>query len=176
MSGEFTSDQDLWQLAADFVAGGLALEEASRATRDATRVGKGQLRRRAARRALERGAAPGDGGLPDDELRVARAPLRGGPVGGALHVKKTGHPRDVVRTSSQALVTSGGQDSAVVAVGSSEHDAAIRAENATHGDLVMVPVKDAATNVTARVFLHYSMGAGLHALYSRRGRRLPVRG
>ena len=42
-------------------------------------------------------------------------------------------------------------------MGSSEHDAAIRAENATHGDLVMVPVKDAATNVTAKLLysLHY---------------------
>ena len=37
LSGEFTSDQDLWQLAADFVAGrGWRLEEESRACRDAT--------------------------------------------------------------------------------------------------------------------------------------------
>ena len=37
LSGEFTSDQDLWQLAADFVAGrGWRLEEESRACRDAS--------------------------------------------------------------------------------------------------------------------------------------------
>ena len=35
LSGEFTSDQDLWQLAADFVAGrGWRLEDESRACRD----------------------------------------------------------------------------------------------------------------------------------------------
>ena len=61
--------------------------------------------------------------------------------------------------AKQASVTSGGQDSAVVAffVGTSEHDGAIRAENAIHRDLVMVPVQDAATNVTAKLLhsLHY---------------------
>ena len=75
---------------------------------------------------------------------------------GPLHVVKR-HPRDVVRTAGQALVTSGGRTRRSWRfLWALEHDDAIRAENATHG-MVMVPVKDAATNVTAKLLysLHY---------------------
>ncbi len=161
LSGEFTSDQDLWQLAADFVAGrGWRLEDESRACRDAST----ELERDNCAVALVvelwgQALPPATEGCPTagygSRVRLFVA------VPSAAHYTSR---RQAIRTTwcrraQQALTTSGGQDSATVAffVGSSEHDDAIRAENATHKDLVMVPVQDAATNVTAKLLysLHY---------------------
>jgi len=159
LSGEFTVGADLWQLAADFVASrGWRLEEASRACRDST----SSLERDNCAVAV----------LVELWSSVLPAPVEGCPTGGwgsavrlFVAVPSAAHyvaRRDSIRgtwcvRARQASITSGGQDAATVAffVGASEHD--LTTENATHGDLVLVPTQDAATNVTAKLLhsLHY---------------------